>query len=145
MWRAVPPGPCTVVTMPSRTTCRWSARSLITLGAALVVGVLYGSILWGVLPGQPGVSWEAHLFGAVDEARSARQNLHLIQVALGFAPQKLSALQTRLLRIGEQVGAAARTAGGHLEHPAPAGIAGRLGGEGQASQGGGLAGLGLTA
>lgn len=40
-------------------------RSLITLSAALVVGVLYGSILWGVLPGQPGVSWEAHLFGAV--------------------------------------------------------------------------------
>lgn len=40
-------------------------RSLITLGAALLVGVLYGSILWGVLPGQPGVSWEAHLFGAI--------------------------------------------------------------------------------
>lgn len=40
-------------------------RSLVTLGAALVVGVLYGSILWGVLPGRPGVSWEAHLFGAV--------------------------------------------------------------------------------
>jgi len=40
-------------------------RSLITLGAALAVGVLYGSILWGVLPGQPGVSWEAHLFGVV--------------------------------------------------------------------------------
>ena len=39
--------------------------SPITLGAALVVGVLYGSILWGVLPGQPGVSWEAHLFGAI--------------------------------------------------------------------------------
>ena len=39
-------------------------RSPITLGAALVVGVLYGSILWGVLPGQPDVSWEAHLFGA---------------------------------------------------------------------------------
>ena len=40
-------------------------RSLITLGAALVVGVIYGSFLWGVLPGQPGVSWEAHLFGAI--------------------------------------------------------------------------------
>ncbi len=40
-------------------------RSLITLAASLVVGALYGSILWGILPGQPGVSWEAHLFGAV--------------------------------------------------------------------------------
>lgn len=46
-------------------------RSPITLGAALVVGVFYGSILWGVLPGQPGVSWEAHLFGAIAGAVAA--------------------------------------------------------------------------
>jgi len=46
-------------------------RSPITLGAALVVGVLFGSILWGVLPGQPGVSWEAHLFGAIAGAAAA--------------------------------------------------------------------------
>ena len=46
-------------------------RSPITLGAALVVGVLYGSILWGVLPGQPGVSWEAHLFGVIAGAGAA--------------------------------------------------------------------------
>lgn len=46
-------------------------RSLITLGATLVVGVLYGSILWGVLPGQSGVSWEAHLFGAIAGAAAA--------------------------------------------------------------------------
>jgi membrane associated rhomboid family serine protease len=46
-------------------------RSLITLGAALAVGLLYGSILWGVLPGQPGVSWEAHLFGAIAGAAAA--------------------------------------------------------------------------
>ena len=35
----------------------------------LVLGVLllllYGGVLWGVLPGQPGVSWQGHLFGAV--------------------------------------------------------------------------------
>jgi membrane associated rhomboid family serine protease len=46
-------------------------RSLITVGAALVVGVVYGSILWGVLLGQPGISWEAHLFGAVAGAAAA--------------------------------------------------------------------------
>jgi len=46
-------------------------RSPITLGAALVVGILYGSILWGVLPGQPGVSWESHLFGAIAGAAAA--------------------------------------------------------------------------
>jgi len=46
-------------------------RSPITLGAALLVGILYGSILWGVLPGQSGVSWEAHLFGAIAGAAAA--------------------------------------------------------------------------
>jgi len=40
-------------------------RSPITLGVTLLTGLLYGSIIWGVLPGQPGVSWEAHLFGAL--------------------------------------------------------------------------------
>lgn len=46
-------------------------RSLVTLSAALLVGFLYGSILWDVLPGQPGVSWEAHLFGAIAGAAAA--------------------------------------------------------------------------
>ena len=46
-------------------------RSLVTLGAALLTGFLYGSILWGVLPGQPGVSWEGHLFGAIAGAVAA--------------------------------------------------------------------------
>lgn len=38
------------------------------LGQALVgvlVIVLYGSLLWGVLPVRAGVSWEGHLFGAL--------------------------------------------------------------------------------
>lgn len=34
------------------------------LVAAVVFGV-YGAALWGVLPGQPGISWEGHLFGAI--------------------------------------------------------------------------------
>lgn len=54
-------------------------RSPITLGAALLVGAIYGSILWGVLPGQPGVSWEAHLFGTIAGAIAAmvvRSHVH---------------------------------------------------------------------
>lgn len=40
-------------------------RSLwqIVLGLALLAA--YGSVLWGVLPGQPGISWQGHLFGAI--------------------------------------------------------------------------------
>jgi membrane associated rhomboid family serine protease len=46
-------------------------RSPVTLGVSVLVGLLYGSILWGVLPGQPGVSWESHLFGALAGAAAA--------------------------------------------------------------------------
>ncbi|MBS4753336.1 rhomboid family intramembrane serine protease [Nocardioides sp. zg-ZUI104] len=31
----------------------------------IVVLLIYGGVLWGVLPGQPGVSWQGHLFGAL--------------------------------------------------------------------------------
>jgi membrane associated rhomboid family serine protease len=32
---------------------------------AIGVLVLYGSLIFGVLPGQAGVSWQAHLGGAI--------------------------------------------------------------------------------
>ncbi|MEM8950259.1 MAG: rhomboid family intramembrane serine protease [Pseudomonadota bacterium] len=39
-------------------------RRLVPAVVALFVGVTYGmSIISGILPGQPGVSWEGHLFG----------------------------------------------------------------------------------
>lgn len=38
----------------------------------VVVLLVYGSVLWGVLPGQPGVSWEGHLFGAIGGAVAAK-------------------------------------------------------------------------
>ena len=46
-------------------------RSPVTLGAVLLVGALYGAMIWGVLPGRPGVSWEAHLFGFLAGAAAA--------------------------------------------------------------------------
>ncbi len=39
------------------------ARRLWPILGSLVVLFLYGGALWGVLPGQPGVSWEGHAFG----------------------------------------------------------------------------------
>lgn len=35
------------------------------MALALMVAFLYGGLVWGVLPIQPGVSWESHLLGAV--------------------------------------------------------------------------------
>ena len=43
----------------------WLARSFWYIGVSLVVGFVYGGLLWGVLPGQPGISWQGHLFGAI--------------------------------------------------------------------------------
>lgn len=39
-------------------------RSGRQIAIAVVVFVLYGGVLWGVLPTNPGVSWQAHLGGA---------------------------------------------------------------------------------
>lgn len=41
----------------------WFLRSVGAIVVALAVVLIYGSTLWGVLPGQEGVSWLGHLFG----------------------------------------------------------------------------------
>ncbi|GAA0497904.1 rhomboid family intramembrane serine protease [Deinococcus depolymerans] len=41
----------------------WWERTPVAIGVAVAAFALYGGILWGVLPGNPYVSWEAHLFG----------------------------------------------------------------------------------
>jgi len=40
-------------------------RSLPQILVGVVLGVFYSGLVWGVLPGTPGVSWQAHLFGAL--------------------------------------------------------------------------------
>ena len=37
----------------------------------VVILFLYGGVLWSVLPGQPGISWQGHLFGAIGGAIAA--------------------------------------------------------------------------
>ena len=39
---------------------------------ALFVGCTYGSVLWGILPSVPGISWEGHLFGFLSGILAAR-------------------------------------------------------------------------
>jgi membrane associated rhomboid family serine protease len=41
---------------------RWDTRSI---ALAMVVFLLYGGMVWGVLPGDPSVSFESHLAGAL--------------------------------------------------------------------------------
>lgn len=47
-------------------------RSLPTLIFAVLAFFLYGSLIWGVLPLQDGISWEGHLFGFVGGAVAAK-------------------------------------------------------------------------
>jgi membrane associated rhomboid family serine protease len=40
-------------------------RSMGSIVLAVLVAAVYGSVLWGILPSQPGVSWEGHFAGFV--------------------------------------------------------------------------------
>lgn len=41
----------------------WWERTPVAIGVAVIAFFLYGGILWGVLPTNPSISFEAHLFG----------------------------------------------------------------------------------
>ncbi|MCO1653945.1 rhomboid family intramembrane serine protease [Pseudonocardia humida] len=48
------------------------ARSGRQIALAAVLLFLWGGLLWGVLPGQADISWQAHLFGALAGILAAR-------------------------------------------------------------------------
>lgn len=50
----------------------WFDRRWLVMAGSLAVGLLYGGALFGLLPGQPGVSWEGHLCGFVGGVLAAR-------------------------------------------------------------------------
>jgi len=47
-------------------------RNFPSILLSLIVGFLYGSTIWGVLPTRPGISWEGHLFGFIGGVIAAR-------------------------------------------------------------------------
>lgn len=50
----------------------WFERSLSTILISLGVLVVYGGLIFGVMPGQPGISWQGHLFGFLAGVLAAR-------------------------------------------------------------------------
>ncbi len=46
-------------------------RSMGSLFVALIVFVMFGGMIWGILPIRMGISWEGHLFGLVGGILSA--------------------------------------------------------------------------
>lgn len=47
-------------------------RSLVSIALSIVIGATYGGLIWGVLPGQEGISWQGHLFGFLGGIVAAR-------------------------------------------------------------------------
>ena len=50
----------------------WYARSVGSIVLSIVVTVMWGGLVFGVLPGQVGISWQAHLGGFIGGALAAR-------------------------------------------------------------------------
>jgi len=47
-------------------------RRFFSILLSIVIGVVYGGFLWGVLPGNSGISWQGHLFGFIGGICAAR-------------------------------------------------------------------------
>jgi membrane associated rhomboid family serine protease len=43
---------------------------------AVVIAVFYGTMIFGALPGQPGISWQAHMFGLIGGILAAWMTRH---------------------------------------------------------------------
>lgn len=50
----------------------WFARSLGSILLGIAITALWGGAILGVLPGQPGISWQAHLGGFIGGALAAK-------------------------------------------------------------------------
>lgn len=46
-------------------------RRLADIAIGLILILVYGSMIWGILPTQPHISWQAHLFGFIGGAAAA--------------------------------------------------------------------------
>lgn len=56
----------------------WFERRATSILVAGAVALFYGGMILGVLPGDPGVSWEGHLFGFIGGVAIARALAHRV-------------------------------------------------------------------
>lgn len=47
-------------------------KNFPSIALSIFVAIVYGGLIWGVLPSQIGVSWQGHLFGFIGGAIAAR-------------------------------------------------------------------------
>lgn len=50
----------------------WFARSFASIALSIGVTVAWGGLVFGVMPGEPGISWQAHLGGFLGGGLAAR-------------------------------------------------------------------------
>jgi membrane associated rhomboid family serine protease len=41
------------------------SKKIVLMIISVLVAFFYGTMVWGVLPSQPYISWESHLFGFI--------------------------------------------------------------------------------
>jgi len=51
-------------------------KDLQSVGISIAIAFLYGSMFWGIFPGQTGISWESHLFGMLSGILLAIKTRH---------------------------------------------------------------------
>jgi membrane associated rhomboid family serine protease len=47
-------------------------KNMPSIALSIFVALVYGSLIWGVLPAETGISWQGHLFGFIGGAIAAR-------------------------------------------------------------------------
>ncbi len=69
-------------------------RSFVSITRAIILLILYGGVLWGVLPLESGVSWQGHLFGFIGGILAAyilaRRNPE------AFAPKPIEEIESEI-------------------------------------------------